>query len=237
MEDNIFNLELHHIKDTVDFYSPYFESTITRDEFIQQVFQFDWDDRRPRRMLFQVQRFVTLATEIDKIRPARDGLRILFLKCGLESLMKLAGFKNAKEFFPIFESCFSDEGNTYILEHFKLSYFEYTENGSNHEINHDLTLSEFFNVVKATRDMVVHEGNYWEMQFFAHDEEYTWLTYIETDEKILTYYQDTIPQHQKTTYHFETTLQYDKFTFYFVDACIKFIELYMKSKRLSLGQS
>jgi len=237
MEDNILNLELYHIKDTMDFYSPYFKSAIARDEFIHQVFEFDWDERRPRRMLFQIQRFVTLATEIDKIRPARDGLRILFLKCGLESLTKLAGYRNAKEFFPAFERCFSDQGKTYILKNFKLSYFECSEDGIKYEINRDLTLSEFFNVVKATRDMVVHEGNYWEMQFFAYDEECTWLTGIETDQKILTSYQDTIPQQQKITYHFETTLQYDKFIFYFVEACIKLIELYMETKCLSLGQS
>jgi hypothetical protein len=46
--------------------------------------------------IFQVQRFVTLANEIDKIRPARDGLRILFLKCCMESLATLSGIKNKK---------------------------------------------------------------------------------------------------------------------------------------------
>lgn len=237
MDDTILNLELQHIKDTVEFYSPYFTTVVARDEFINQVFEFDWDERRPRRMIFQVQRFVTLATEIDKIRPARDGLRVLFLKCCLESLTKLAGYKNAKEFFLAFEHCFSDQGKTYILNNFKLSYFEYPECGVQYEADHDLTLAEFFNVVKATRDMVVHEGNYWEMQFFAYDEEYTWLTCIETDQKLLTSYQGAIPQQKKITYHFETTLQYDKFIFYFVEACVRLIESYMESKCLSPDQS
>ena len=205
MEDDVFELEMHHIQDTVDFYSPYFESAVARDEFIRQVFQLDWDDRRPRRMFFQVQRFVTLATEIDKIRPARDGLRILFLKCGLESLTKLAGYRDAKEFYPAFEQCFSEQGKTYILENFKLSCIEYNED--KFELDCDLTLSEFFNVVKATRDMVVHDGNYWGMHFFALDEEYTLLTYMETNEKILTSHPDTIPRQQKITYYFRTTLQ------------------------------
>ena len=63
------------------------------DVFIDKAIQLDWDDRKPRQMLFQVQRFVSLATEIDKIRPERDGLRMLFLKCCMESLANLSNKK------------------------------------------------------------------------------------------------------------------------------------------------
>lgn len=215
------------------FYSPYFENASDREAFISRVFQFDWYDFRPRRMMFQVQRFVTLAIEIDKIRPARDGLRVMFLKCGLESLMKLAGFKNAKKFYPTFEGCFSDEGQKYILNHFKLSHFEYTVDGIRQEESYELTFSDFFNIIKATRDMVVHDGNYWEMQFFAYDNDSTWLTDITTDEKMLSKY--CYPKTKRTiTYHFRTTLQYDRFIFYFVEACINFINNYINRKELEL---
>lgn len=216
-----------------DFYSPYFENASDREAFINRVFQFDWDDFRPRRMMFQVQRFVTLTIEIDKIRPARDGLRVMFLKCGLESLTKLAGFKNAKEFYPAFEGCFSDEGQKYILNHFELSHFEYTVDGIRLEESYELTFFDFFNIIKAARDMVVHDGNYWEMQFFAHDNDSTWLTDITTDEKMLSKY--CYPKTKRTiTYHFRTTLQYDRFIFYFVEACINFINNYINRKELEL---
>ena len=77
--DNLSELEQQYIIELKEFYLSYFSDTTILDIFIERVFQFDWDDRKPRQMLFQVQRFITLATEIDKIRPARDGLRMLFL--------------------------------------------------------------------------------------------------------------------------------------------------------------
>ena len=74
--------------------------------------------------------------------------------------------------------------------------------------------------------MVVHDGNYWEMQIFSHDTDSIWLTHLETDKKLLPEnifdYKDKL-----TTYHFETTLQYEKFIYYFVEACIKFIYSYI----------
>lgn len=232
-EQNLYELGEIITKELRDFYSPYFKKASDREAFISRVFQFDWDDFRPRRMMFQVQRFVTLAIEIDKIRPARDGLRVMFLKCGLESLTKLAGFKNAREFYPAFEGCFSDEGQKYILNHFELAHFEYTVEGIRQEESYELTFSDFFNIIKAARDMVVHDGNYWEMQFFAYDNDSTWLTDITTDEKMLSEYY--YPKTKRTiTYHFRTTLQYDKFIFYFVEACINFINNYINRKELEL---
>ena len=233
MQNNISDFERQHLIELQEFYIPHFSDLNKLDNFIYRIFQFDWDDFRPRRMMFQVQRFVTLAIEIDKIRPARDGLRVMFLKCGLESLTKLAGFKNAKEFYPAFEDCFSDEGQKYILNHFELSHFEYTVDGIRLEESYELTFFDFFNIIKAARDMVVHDGNYWEMQFFAHDNDSTWLTDITTDEKMLSKY--CYPKTKRTiTYHFRTTLQYDRFIFYFVEACINFINNYINRKELEL---
>ena len=75
--------------------------------------------------------------------------------------------------------------------------------------------------------MVVHEGNYWELQIFAHDNDSTWLTHITTKDPLLsknTYVNET---NQTATYHFETTLQYETFKHYFVEACINFISNYI----------
>lgn len=101
------------------------------------------------------------------------------------------------------------------------------------EESYELTFFDFFNIIKAARDMVVHDGNYWEMQFFAHDNDSTWLTDITTDEKMLSKY--CYPKTKRTiTYHFRTTLQYDRFIFYFVEACINFINNYINRKELEL---
>ena len=73
-----------------------------------------------RQILYQTQRFVSLANNIEKISPNSDGLKILFLRICLESLQSLSSC-NKNKFTPIFAKCFSDEGKDYILRNFKLS--------------------------------------------------------------------------------------------------------------------
>ncbi len=210
----------------LDFYSPYFPNTTLLNSFITKVFQLDWNERKPRQMVLQIQRFVTLAIDIDKLRPSRDGLRILFLKCGLESLMRLADYTGTKNFYCDFEKCFSDEGRKYILSHFKVSHIETSACKLSLHDSPDMILSDFLNVIKVTRDMVVHEGNYWEVQLFAQDDDSTWLTCIETDQRILANYQYPTPK-KNVIHNFETTLQFDRFIHYFVEACVSFISSYM----------
>ena len=86
-------IEQQYFLELKEFYSPFFPTSEELDVFIEKALQLDWDNRNPRQMLFQVQRFVSLATEIDNIRPARDGLRMLFLKCCMESLANLSNKK------------------------------------------------------------------------------------------------------------------------------------------------
>ena len=226
MQNYLTQLEEQYLLETKEFYLPYFSEKESLDLFINRIFQFDWDDRKPRQMLFQVQRFVTLATEIDKIRPARDGLRMLFLKCCMESLAKLSDMKTTA-FYNAFATFFSEEGKKHILDNFSLSYIEHSKNGIAIDESRDLAIADILSIIKAMRDMVVHEGNYWELQFFAYDNDSTWLTHIETKEPLLS--KNTYPNEAKqlVTYHFETTLQYESFKYYFVDACINFVNNYI----------
>ena len=226
MQNYLTQLEEQYLLETKEFYLPYFSEKESLDLFINRIFQFDWDDRKPRQMLFQVQRFVTLATEIDKIRPARDGLRMLFLKCCMESLAKLSDMKTTA-FYNSFATFFSEEGKKHILDNFSLSYIEQSKNGIAIDESRDLAIADILSIIKAMRDMVVHEGNYWELQFFAYDNDSTWLTHIETKEPLLS--KNTYPNEAKqlVTYHFETTLQYESFKYYFVDACINFVNNYI----------
>lgn len=86
-----------------------------------------------------------------------------------------------------------------------------------------ITCTDFLRIIKATRDAVVHDGDYWSMQFFARDSDSTWLTDITTDEQILACQ----AKGKKLTYSFHTTMQYDKFEYYFVEACINFLQDYI----------
>ena len=227
MQNTLTQLEEKYLLETKEFYFPYFSEKESLDLFINRIFQFDWDDRKPRQMLFQVQRFVTLATEIDKIRPARDGLRMLFLKCCMESLARLSQIE-PKVFFDTFATFFSKEGKKHILDNFSLSFIEHSENGIEIDESFDLVIDDILWIIKAMRDMVVHDGNYWELQIFAYDNDSTWMTHIETKEPLLSKKTYANKSKQLVTYHFETTLQYETFKYYFVEACINFINNYVE---------
>ena len=172
------------------FYSPYFDSDTDLQNFLSGIFDYENGSLEKRQMIFQVQRFVSLANDIDKIRPARDPLRVLFLKIGLDALSSLAGYasKKKKVFYSDFCKCFSKEGTDYILNNFKLSSFDDEYNGHSFEVYHDIDMNDFLNIIKTTRDAVAHDFTYWEMQFFAYDTDSIWCTSIETDEDIILSY-------------------------------------------------
>lgn len=62
MQNSLMQLEEKYLLEIKEFYFPYFSNEESLDFFINRIFEFDWNDRKPRQMLFQVQRFVTLAT-------------------------------------------------------------------------------------------------------------------------------------------------------------------------------
>ena len=117
MKDPLIIFEERYVTEVKEFYSPHFPNLNSLNFFISRIFEYDWDDRKPRQMLFQVQRFVTLVTKIDKICPARDGLRMLFLKCCLEALSHLSSI-DVKAFYNSFGTFFSVDGKNYILNNF-----------------------------------------------------------------------------------------------------------------------
>lgn len=214
-----------HQEELKSFYAPYFTKESDLDTFVSDAFDYENGSLPKRQMLYQVQRFVSLANDIDKLRPGRDCLRMLFIKICLESLCSLSGYtgKQKSQFYAKFIGCFSELGKQYILNNFTLSGFEDVYCGHVYEAHHDLTLEDFFEIIKVTRDMVVHEGIYWEMQFFAHDDDSTWIATIKTKERLLKSYAYQSKDKREITYCFETTLKYEMFIYYFIEACVNFI--------------
>ena len=215
-----------HRAELTSFYAPYFDADEELNSFVSDAFDYENGCLAKRQMLYQVQRFVSLANDIEKLRPGRDCLRMLFIKICLESLCTLSGYtkKNIPVFYDVFIDCFSEDGKAYILDNFKLSSFDDEFCGHIYETSHQLTLNDFFEIIRCTRNMIVHQGIYWEMQFFAHDDDSTWLASIETTEKILKSYTYQSKNSRSVTYHFETTMKYEQFIFFFVEACVNYIK-------------
>ena len=208
------------------FYAPFFHSGEELQYFLRDVFDYENGSLTKRQMVFQVQRFISLANDIDQIRPARDSLRVMFLKFGLDSLCSLSGYMNKTKqaFYDEFCTCFTEEGKNYILENFKLSSFQDEYKGHSFESGHEIDLGDFLNIIKVVRDKVAHDFNYWGIQFFAHDSDSIWLSEIETEENLLQSYKYQRKSKILTTYHFTTTLNYEKFIYYFTEACVGFIK-------------
>ena len=214
-----------------DFYRNNFEAEDDMISFFVKVFQNDEKDKTPRRMMNQVQQLVSIASDIDEIRPGRDPLRIFFIKTCLEALCALSGMKKPI-FYETFPSYMSDEGKAYILDNFSLTGFKDVYMNHQYEASHELTIDDFFEIIKAVRDIVAHEGNYWEMQFFAHDDDSIWLSSLETDRQILKSYKYQNQKKMTRTYSFNTTMQYDRFIYYFVEMCINFLLEYIAQKEV-----
>ena len=221
MERSMNEIDAFYQKQLEDFLRPHFESSDALTNFLSDVFDYENGSVTKRQMLYKVQKFVSLANNIEIISPNSDGLKILFLVICIDSLRpkKL----NIDSFSPIFADYFSAEGKDYILSHFKLSYFEDNYRGLTFDAHHDITtLKEIMWLFIAIRNDLVHNGRGWSMQFFARDDDSIWLTSMETRKKVIEYkfYQS---GGNMVKYHFDTTLNYEKFIFYFVEACISYI--------------
>lgn len=217
-------IEKEYYLKLVAFYMSFFPDEKETKTFIDRMYTVDPENRIPRQMILQVERFVTLAEDIEKIRPARDGLRIVFIKACMESLVYL-GKDDKTAFFSKLASCFSEEGKNYILSHFRLTGFEQTCHDTTYWDSYDLTMDDFLRVIKAVRDRTIHDGVYWETQFFAKDDDSIWVTTLNTCDKILSGYQ--YSKKERIEYTFETTLQFSRFKHYFVEACINYIAKYV----------
>ena len=225
LSDQFFSeIEKENYLKLVSFYMPFFLDEKETRVFIDRMQTIDPKNRIPFQMINQVERFVTLAEDIEKIRPARDGLRIVFIKACMESLVYL-GNEDKTSFYIKLAACFSNEGKTYILSHFTLTGFKQTCHNDTYWDPHDLSIDEFLRVIKAARDRTVHDGVYWETQFFARDDDSIWVTTLNTKDKILSDYQ--YSKKEIIEYRFETTLQFSRFIHYFVEACINYITKYV----------
>lgn len=208
----------------IDFYAPQFSSRKEAEDFYEFVRSHNSETDTPMQMLHQVYNFVTLAIDIEKIRPARDGLRLVFVKTCLEALAVLSGYKKP-DFYKMFSSFFSDEGKDYILSNFKLISFSIEVSGHTVDTHADLTIDNVLDIIKIVRDKTVHDCDYWSFQMFAQDDDSTWFSQLDTDKKV----QSLHNTNGTVQYHFSTTLQFNKFIYYFMEACIAFIKHYIST--------
>ena len=195
----------------------------------------------PRKMLFSVERLVSVARNMDDVRRGQDIFKIVYLVSCVESLQKLRGKDCHKRemLFDFFETFTSDEDKDYITEHFS--------RGCRGLYPKDNAFWQFVNALSAHRNAAVHEGAYHDFFFNNDDEEYPLTISVEFDHitpeflKILVRaegleekseeYKIFVEKKKKDpTILYETTLSYREFEKIFIRTSIEFIRQYVSAQ-------
>lgn len=245
----------YYRKDTVEFYSTYFIDTSEMNKFFSDVFSNEEKlNYAPRRMMNRVRYLVSLANNIESISSESDALRIVFFQACIEGIHKLC--KSTAKHNQFFLNNCNEEDSQYITQHFDIfdiaPCFEDGRFDSDASENYDnnMSLVLFAEILKETRNIVLHEGDFWSVQLFNSKEDCGLLSSIQTgkkhikneilnihlqycDEETRKYFEktDTLVKLLNTNgellYSFDTTLDYQKFVAIFVRACINFITKYI----------
>lgn len=148
----------------IDFYEPFFPDRAAAATFVGPLEDLEREAPRHRAkiMMHQVQRLVSLADDIDQIRPNREALRLFFLIVCAENIAKLhANFgREGKSYFYVqnfFEKFVSSADRKVLESSIVDSQF------------HMLNLEQVARLLYDVRCDVVHEGNYWSFQFAFPD--------------------------------------------------------------------
>lgn len=211
--------EGYYYQRTAEFYKDYFDSDDEMNKFFEMIFQNDEKDNRPRKMMNQIVRWVSLANDIEKIRPGKDALRIIFIRACIESLSGIASegkteINKQNEQKNFLANNLTDEDKNYISTSFEITSKE-KANGESEEIFRCNEIEEFEALIYQVRNNAVHDGDYWSTQVFAKNdargEIYTWIS---------SFYDDK----EHCTKWFESAIEYKKFIECFVRAGINYIK-------------
>ncbi|WP_312354677.1 hypothetical protein [Aminipila sp.] len=205
-------------EETEEFYKRFFENEEELKEFLFLVFKNNEIDKKPRLLINRVKRFVSLAKEINILMPTRDMLVILFIRICIESMCNIICEKKKKATF--FYDNISSKDEDFILTHIKLIIED------EHKITREVGLDSkgLDDIVYIIRNMVAHEGDYWNFQIF-NNKEMNHISVLNPDEKkpIMGYM-------NQDYYSFEISqLTSNDFLDIFVRTCITFIKKYMSN--------
>ncbi len=245
-------------EDTESFYQNYFDSALKMHEFFLHVFSAE--ERLgyiPRRMMNRVRYLVSLATNIGDISNDSDALKIVFFQICIEGLYSISKSNSLPQNHFFLNNC-GKYDMKYIIDHFKI--FDITPCSQYGEIYEDrsvvydneTSMILFAEILKETRNIVLHEGDFWSIQLFNSREDCGLLSSIQSkkinikneikniqlqycDEESKVYFEKhdslikLLNSSSELVYFFNTTIDFKKFTAIFVRACVNFITNYINT--------
>jgi hypothetical protein len=211
-----------------NFFRPYFKTNEEVDNFINTVYKIEndkfYDDSNeiseedeiylvPRRLVNTVERFVTVAEDMEKIRPGQDTYKVIFLVVCIERMYMLSGsdIKHKWEIInDFFEHYFSSDDKQEISENIWHNDDDYGP----------ISIIEFAKILNTIRNNAMHEGEFWDIYFNNSYPDYNLLVNIEIDLENFT-------RNNKKSHMYKTRLSFNRFKEMFVRACIKYILEYV----------
>ncbi|HZK54820.1 MAG TPA: hypothetical protein VFC84_11580 [Desulfosporosinus sp.] len=149
------------------FYGDYFKDEFELDKFILGKLNYQASPV-PRRMINTVPRLISLANEMDIIKPGRRDLSIFFIITCIEALHSLQLIRMQKQEMVIifFEKFLSLEDQKKIIDNVKIL-------SVNREYKwfDSITMEQFALLLCAIRNNVAHEGIYWSFTFKGESED------------------------------------------------------------------
>jgi hypothetical protein len=139
------------------FYIPYFSNETETRSFVERC-ENESGATSAKLIMHQTQRLISLSNDVATLRPAQDGLQLLFLIICAENVAKLA-------------HKFSGEGNS--RPYVKMFFTEFLTDSDKNRImdgfigfnNARLTFETIIDKLYGIRCEVVHEGRYWGFSF------------------------------------------------------------------------
>lgn len=168
------------------FYEDYFESDKEYNEFLNLVFHNELNQGEtveiedsiliPRKMLNTTMRLVSVANDIEQIRQGKDVFKIVFLVSCIETLQKLKGVKISKSKMvkDFFTNFISSNDKKVLLSKCRLSLAN--DSLIESQINQQISIEKFSNLINEIRNCAVHEGEYWDFTFKTQADDY-WLMF------------------------------------------------------------
>ena len=146
----------------IDFFEQFFGARPAAEDFVSALEVLDRDSpkHRAKIMMHQVQRLVSLADDVDNIRPGKESLQLMFLMICAENIAKL--FHNfdevgkSRSFVRRFFNEFVNDEDRGLIEGKIVD-----------ENSEALDLQKVVDTLYSVRCDVVHEGFYWCFDF--HD--------------------------------------------------------------------
>lgn len=172
----------------------------------------------PRRMINSVERLVSAARDMERIRRGKDIFKVIFLVTCVETLQNLIGNHNTKvsQLFNFFENYTSDADKKYIASHFILDEDSDTTQYDGFQC--------FVKAINEYRNCAAHEGDYWDYCFNNNNDGYPLLIILNID-------LEKSSRNNKKEHCFHTTISYKAFEEIFIRTCIHFIQAYISNKQ------